>query len=270
MTRSLLFGAVCLLVGFATGCGSDDDPPVEIGLIWQDDFEGPAGQLPDPDRWVFDVGTDWGNAQLEFDTDRAENVSLDGDGHLAITAREEAYGGQDYTSGRIKTKGLFEQTYGRFEARIWLPEGQGIWPAFWMLGANIDEVGWPACGEIDIMEYLGHEPHVLHGTIHGPGHYGGSAISARHALSQGGFNLGFHEFAVEWHEGTITWLVDGYDYHTVTPDDLPHGATWVYDRPFFMLLNLAVGGRWPGPPDESTVFPQTMLVDYVRVYGPLR
>ena len=132
----------------------------EYGIIWQDEFEGPAGQLPDPAKWVFDVGTDWGNLQLEFDTDRAENVSLDGGGNLAIVARREDFGGQEYTSGRIKTKGLFEQTYGRFEARIKLPVGQGIWPAFWMLGADIDDVHWPQCGEIDIMEYLGQEPRV--------------------------------------------------------------------------------------------------------------
>jgi beta-glucanase (GH16 family) len=268
MSRGLALIVVALVLGASIGCSEEDQPP-EIGIIWEDDFDGPAGQLPDPENWRFDVGTGWGNGQLEFDTDRAENVSLDGTGNLAIVAREEEFGGRSYTSGRIKTKDLFEKTHGRFEARIKLPEGQGIWPAFWLLGADIDEVSWPACGEIDIMEYLGHEPNVLHGTIHGPGHFGGGAITRRHVLAQGGFNLGFHVFAVEWSEDAITWMVDGLAFLTVTPADLPRGATWVYDHPFFVILNVAVGGRWPGAPDDSTVFPQTMLVDYVRVYGEL-
>jgi beta-glucanase (GH16 family) len=268
MNRRLSLIAILLAVGAAAGC-QDEEKPAEYGLIWQDEFDGPAGRLPDPGKWAFDLGTDWGNLQLEYDTDRAENVSLDGAGNLAITARVEEYAGREYTSGRIKTRGLFARAHGRFEARIKLPVGQGLWPAFWMLGANIDQVRWPACGEIDIMEYRGHEPRVLHGSLHGPGHYGDTAVTKKHVLGQGGFNLGFHVFAVEWSEDSITWLVDGYAYHTVTPNDLPPGATWVYGRPFFILLNVAVGGRWPGSPDETTVFPQTMLVDYVRVYGVL-
>ena len=267
MNRMLILVAGLLCLGVVTGCSKNEPPAPEYGIIWQDEFEGPAGQLPDAAKWAFDVGTDWGNLQLEFDTDRAENVSLDGQGNLAIVARREDFGGQKYTSGRITTKGLFEQTHGRFEARIKLPIGQGIWPAFWMLGANIDDVHWPQCGEIDIMEYLGQEPRSIHGTIHGTGHSGDDAVSRKHTLAQGGFNLGFHVFAVEWSEGSITWFVDGYAFHTATPADLPHGGTWVYEHPFFIILNLAVGGRWPGPPDENTIFPQTMLVDYVRVYG---
>jgi beta-glucanase (GH16 family) len=251
------------------GCSEDEEVPSEYGIIWQDEFTGPAGQRPDASKWQFDIGTNWGNRQLEWDTDRAKNVSLDGAGNLAITAREEDFAGQPYTSGRIKTKDLFEQAYGRFEARIKLPIGQGIWPAFWMLGADIDELRWPQCGEIDIMEYLGHEPRELHGTLHGPGHYGNAAMTRKHVLAQGGFNLGFHSFAVEWTPDSITWQVDGFTYYSVTPADLPAGATWVYNHPFFILLNVAVGGNWPGSPDETTEFPQTMLVDYVRVYGTL-
>lgn len=262
---------ILLLLGLAlvADCSEDEEPAVKIGLIWEDEFEGPAGQLPSAQNWQFDIGTGWGNAQLEYDTNRPENVSLDGEGHLAITALDEEFNGQSYTSGRITTKDLFEPTYGRFEARIKLPVGQGIWPAFWMLGNDLDQVSWPQCGEIDIMEYLGHEPHVLYGTIHGPGYSGNSAIGQRHVLAQGGFNLGFHTFAVEWAENSITWQVDGFTFHSVTAGDLPAGTEWVYDHPFFLLLNLAVGGRWPGSPDETTVFPQTMLVDYVRVYGLL-
>jgi beta-glucanase (GH16 family) len=257
-----------MALAFAMDCGKDIETQ-DYGLLWQDEFDGPAGELPDAERWAFDIGTNWGNAQLEFDTNRPSNVSLDGEGHLAITAREEEYEGQPYTSGRIKTQGLFQQTYGRFEARIKLPVGQGIWPAFWLLGANFEEVGWPECGEIDIMEYRGQEPRVLHGSLHGPGYSGSNAITDQHVLAQGGFHLGFHIFAVEWSEAGIAWEVDGFRYNSVNPADLPPGTDWVFHHPFFILLNLAVGGYWVGDPDESTVFPQTMLVDWVRVYGPL-
>ena len=262
-----------LLIAALVVCGSSalaqaGEAP-ERKLIWHDEFEGPAGQLPDPAKWQFDIGTDWGNAQLEFDTDRPENVSLDGRGNLAITAREESYQGQPYTSGRIKTKDLFEQTYGRFEARIRVPVGQGMWPAFWMLGEDIDEVGWPQCGEIDIMEYRGHEPSILHGTIHGPGYKGDDSIGNSWVLEGAGFHEDFHVFAIEWTADRIEWFVDGEKYHSVSPSDLPEGTEWVYDHPHFIILNLAVGGRWVGSPDEHTRFPQSVLVDWVRVYAPL-
>jgi beta-glucanase (GH16 family) len=266
MSRIILLAALLVLVA---GCSKQEEPLPEIGLIWSDEFEGPAGQLPDPQKWRFDIGTDWGNLQLEWDTDRPENVSLDGEGHLAITAREEEFSGQPYTSGRIKTQDLFERRYGRIEARIKVPVGQGIWPAFWMLGNDIDQISWPNCGEIDIMEYRGHEPRVLHGTIHGPGHAGDNSVGQRHELAQGGFHLGFHVFAVDWSADSIVWTVDDFAHHSVTPSDLPAGADWVYRHPFFILLNVAVGGRWPGSPNETTSFPQTMLVDWVRVYGEI-
>ena len=236
--------------------------------IWQDEFDGPAGQLPDPARWVFDLGTDWGNKQLEWTTDHPANVSLDGQGNLAITARREEFQGQPYTAARIKTKGLFEFTYGRVEARIKLPEGQGIWPAFWMLGADIDQVGWPHCGEIDVMEFLGQDVHTSYGTIHGPGHAGDDSIGDTFRLADGAFNEDFHIFTVDWSSREIVWSVDGREYHRVERAGFPEQARWVYDHDFFMLLNVAVGGRWPGNPDATTTFPQTMLVDYVRVYAP--
>jgi len=253
-------------LALTAGCREETPVPV-YGLIWSDEFEGPAGQLPSSGKWIFDTGTDWGNNQLEWDTDLPTNVSLDGQGNLAITARREEFSGQSYTSGRIKTKGLFERRYGRFEARIKLPVGQGIWPAFWMLGNDIDGVHWPNCGEIDIMEYRGQEPQILHGSVHGPGYSGDGALTKTHVLGQGGFTFSFHEFAVEWSPQGIIWFIDGYAYHTVTSIDLPAGTNWVFDHPFFLLLNLAVGGDWVGPPDITTEFPQTMLVDYVRVYG---
>lgn len=254
------------LLPFLLGFGRCGTEPTELRVVWQDEFDGPAGQLPDPAKWRFDVGTGWGNAQLEYDTDRPENVSLDGNGHLAITAREEAYLGSAYTSGRINTSGLFEQARGRFEARIKLPVGQGIWPAFWLLGGDFESVGWPDCGEIDVMEYRGQEPRIVHGSIHGPGYSGGRAVTGHFDLGHG-FYGDFHVFAIEWDTNRITWIVDDTRYQTVTPSDLPAGARWVFDHPFFLILNVAVGGHFVGPPDATTTFPQTMLVDYVRVYG---
>lgn len=254
-----------LIASLLTGCSDptgSEIPPMK--LAWADEFEGPAGQLPDADNWDYDIGTNWGNNQLEYDTDRPENVSLDGSGHLAITAREESYLGQDYTSGRIVTRDLFERTYGRFEARIKLPTGQGIWPAFWLLGVDIETVGWPACGEIDIMEYRGQAPSTVLGSLHGPGYSAGQAISETLVLSDGRFDNSYHVFAVEWRSDSIKWFVDDVNYHTVNRGE--QSGDWVFDRPFYIILNVAVGGNFVGPPDASTVFPQTMLIDWVRVY----
>jgi beta-glucanase (GH16 family) len=236
-------------------------------LSWSDEFEGSAGTLPDPNHWVFETGGDgWGNNQQEFDTNRAENASLDGSGQLVITARKESYMNRGYTSARIKTQGKFEHTYGRYEARMQIPFGQGIWPAFWMLGNNIGSAGWPSCGEIDIMENIGKEPDTVHGTVHGPGYSGGAGIGAPQKLASGRFADGYHVFAIEWEKDVIRWYVDGKLYQTRTPKDVPTGSKWVYDHPFFIILNLAVGGQWPGNPDGTSTFPQTLKVDYVRVY----
>ena len=258
---------VTALLAWGGSCG-DDSPTWD--LVWEDEFDGPAGQLPDSTNWRFDVGVDWGNAQLEYDTDRAENVSLDGAGHLAITARKENYQGEDgereYTSGRINTSGLFEQARGRFEARIKLPVGQGMWPAFWLLGNDISTAYWPACGEIDIMEYRGQAPSIVHGSLHGPGYSGGGALTSRYTLSGRSFDADFHVFTVDWERDRLTWYVDGKLYKVVIPDDLPAGTRWVFDHPFFVILNLAVGGNFVGPPNTATLFPQAMLVDWVRVY----
>lgn len=258
--RSGAWAALALATSLLAGCG---DEPRWV-LSWSDEFDGPAGAPPDPAVWSFDIGTDWGNAQLEYDTDRPENVSLDGAGHLAITARREAYGGQPFTSGRIKTQGRVEQRWGRFEARLRLPSGRGLWPAFWMLGSDFPEVGWPASGEIDVMEYRGQEPTVVLGTVHGPGYSGGASVSGRYDLLGGRFDTEFHVFGVEWSADAITWYVDDTPYHRVRPGDLP--GPWVFDQPFFIILNVAVGGHFVGPPDPATPFPQSMLVDWVRLY----
>jgi beta-glucanase (GH16 family) len=258
------------------GASSDASPGAGDGggelsgwkLVWSDEFDGPAGALLDTSRWVYEVGGGgWGNNQLEFDTNRAENASLDGMGELVITARKEAYMGREYTGARLKTQGKFEHGYGRYEARMRIPFGQGIWPAFWMLGSDIGSAGWPACGEIDIMENIGREPDTIHGTVHGPGYSGGAGIGMSSKLPAGQrYADAYHVFAIEWEKDVLRWYVDGKLYQTRTPRDLPNNARWVYDHQFFILLNLAVGGQWPGNPDATTTFPQTLKVDYVRVY----
>jgi beta-glucanase (GH16 family) len=215
-------------------------------------------------------GGGWGNNELETYTNRAQNAHIQ-DGNLVITANKETYTGPDgitrqYTSARLKTQGLFDQKYGRFEARIKIPQGQGMWPAFWMLGSNIGTIGWPACGEIDIMENIGKEPDKVHGSMHGPGYSGSHGLTGTYTVPSGKFADDFHIFAVEWETSAVRFYVDGNLYETRTPSDLPPGSTWVFDHPFFILLNVAVGGDWPGSPDNTTVFPQTMQVDYVRVY----
>jgi beta-glucanase (GH16 family) len=247
-------------------------------LSWQDEFNDPAGTRPSSSRWVFNIGGEpqWGNQEWQHYTDRPQNVSTDGNGNLAITARREKlpgmqncpYGTCDLTSGRITTKGTFNQAYGRFEARIKIPSGQGLWPAFWMMGNNIDSVGWPNSGEIDIMEVIGREPRTLYGTLHGPGYSGGAGLGGFTTLPAGApFSDAFHIFAIEWSEDRVVWMVDGRQYFSYARTQLPAGKVWVFDHPFFILLNVAVGGEWPGPPNASTVFPATMLVDYVRAYS---
>jgi len=262
---------VVALFAFAA-CGTRVPSPRPA---WHDEFDGPAGASFDRAKWVADTGGHgFGNKERQFYTTRGVNVALDGSGHLVITARAEPassaykcwYGRCLYTSTRLKTKGLFEQAYGRFEARIRVPRGQGIWPAFWMLGADIDAVGWPQSGEIDILENIGREPSIIHGTLHGPGYSGAAGISGADTLSQGAYADDFHIFTVAWRPNEIRWYVDGRQYHRLTPADLPSGTKWVFDHPFFLLLNLAVGGAWPGDPDATTTFPQMMIVDYVRAY----
>jgi len=241
-------------------------------LTWSDEFDAPDGSAPDPKKWTAETGGGgWGNNELEYYTARRTNSRVE-KGNLVIDALQEKFTGPDgvsreYTSARLKTERLFTQKYGKFEARIRIPKGQGMWPAFWMLGDDIPAVGWPACGEIDIMENIGSEPATVHGTIHGPGYSGGKSLGAPYAVSSGNVADDFHVFGVEWEPKEIRFYVDGQLYETRTPGDLPAGARWVFDHPFFVILNVAVGGGWPGSPDASTKFPQEMLVDYVRVYS---
>ncbi|MFC6645798.1 glycoside hydrolase family 16 protein [Granulicella cerasi] len=241
-------------------------------LTWSDEFNGPDGSAPDPAKWSFVVdGKGFGNQELEYYTDRAVNTHVE-HGNLVITALKEDFTGKDgvlrhYTSGRIETKGKFAQQYGRFEARIKFPRGKGVWPAFWMLGDDIEKVGWPKSGELDIVENIGREPSKIHGSLHGPGYSGGSPLTGAYTLPDGKiFADDFHVFAVEWDPKEIRFYCDGHLYETETTDSIPEAKHWAFDHPFFILLNFAVGGGWPGNPDETTQFPQQMLVDWVRVY----
>lgn len=240
-------------------------------LVWSDEFNGANGSSLDPKKWSYELGgKGWGNDELESYTQRPANIH-ESDGNLVITALHEDYTGADkiprhYTSARIQTKGLFAQAYGRFEARMQLPSGRGIWPAFWMLGSNIDGAGWPNAGEIDILETIG-APDTMYSTLHGPGYSGSHGISAKYMLPAGErVDRGFHTYAVEWGPDDIRFFFDNRLIVERTPASLPAGTRWVYDHPFFILLNLAVGGKWPGNPDATTHFPQKMLIDYVRVY----
>lgn len=237
-------------------------------LIWSDEFTQPNGTAPDPSKWAFDVGGDgWGNDELEYYTSRINNARIE-QGKLVIEARREELGGRHYTSARLLTKGKWSWKYVRVEARIKIPRGRGMWPAFWMMGTNMDAVGWPTGGEIDIMENIGREPRTVHGTVHGPGYSGDKGIGGSFVLpGRKAFADEFHVFAIEWETNRIRWFVGDKRYFSVTPKSLPKGAQWVFTAPQFLLLNLAVGGSWPGNPDPTTEFPQRMLVDYVRVYA---
>jgi beta-glucanase (GH16 family) len=229
-------------------------------LVWHDEFK---DSVINPLNWTFDTGTDgggWGNNELEYYTSRPENVTVK-NGNLLIIARKENYGNRQYTSGRIKTLYLQRWTYGRIEARIKLPGKQGLWPGFWMLGENMDEIGFPYCGEIDIMEFVNTDP-TLHGTMHWAyngelADYGGSTVVS--SVNE------YHIYSVEWDSNSIKWVVDGKQYwEGLIKNNI--NQTNAFHKPFDILLNLAIGGIWPGNPDETTNFPDTMYVDYVRVY----
>ena len=238
-------------------------------LVWDDEFNGSAGAPPDPSKWTPEVaGNGWGSKQLEYNTDNL-NAYQDGQGNLVLEARkgnpEELqcwYGPCRYTSARISTSGHFSFTYGLLEARIKIPYGQGLWSAFWLLGSNCATVGWPTCGEIDVMEQVGKkEPATIHGSAHGPEKFSGSCT-----LPHGAFADGFHVFVLQWDPSHLSFFVDGMNYATLDKATLTNQQDWVYNHPYDIILNVAVGGVWPGSPDSTTVFPQKMYVSYVRLY----
>lgn len=286
--KSLKMGVINVIcmcaVLMLTNCNTDETQVVArlTNLVWQDEFD--VDGTPDPALWtpligdgtLYGLPAGWGNNELQYYTGRQENVRVE-NGVLVITADEESYEGSNYTSARLVTQGLFEQQYGRFEARIRLPVGKGIWPAFWLLGNDCDENPWPQCGEIDIMEYLGNAPTVVLGSVHGPGYNAGDAISKEYELVNDRFDEGFHIFGIEWGPDYINYYVDGDLYQTITPEttqeeaityNAPENAgEWVFNRPFYIIINMAVGGSLPGNPNAETEFPQSMYVDYVRVYN---
>lgn len=264
VTKTMVLLAV---VSIFWGCSNSEVQTVATfnKLVMQDEFD-TDGEL-NSSIWTYDIGTGdngWGNNELQYYTNRDENISIQ-NGVLIITAQKEDFNGASYTSARIKSQGLFEQKYGRFEAKMRLPYGAGMWPAFWLLGNNITEVGWPQCGEIDIMEYRGQEPTIIHGSVHGPGYSSGQAITKSFELEKDRFDTGFHVFGIEWGPEYINYYVDDTLYNQITPSDVT--GEWVLDHPFYIIINLAVGGDYVGAPNAETVFPQSMLVDYVRVYA---
>lgn len=238
-------------------------------LLWGDEFDGPPGAPPDPAVWGHEVGgRGWGNDELQCYTDSTDNASLDGNGNLAVMVRRvhpgPATDGCSYTSARLITKDRVAFTHVLVSARIRLPRGTGLWPAFWMLGQDIDDNPWPRCGEIDVMENFGVDPTSVSGTVHGPGFAGHQGVGFAHAA---GTDLtdDFHDYAVHWDTDRVHWYLDGARIGTVTRADLP-GRQWPFDHDFYLLLNVAVGGDHSVPPDDSLDFPQSMLVDHVRVY----
>jgi beta-glucanase (GH16 family) len=247
--------------------------PDALTLTWSDEFDGAAGTAPDAGKWGHDTGgSGWGNNEREYYTTSTQNAALDGQGHLVITARTDNasqyqcwYGLCQYTSARLLTANTFTQRYGHFEARIKLPPGQGLWPAFWMQGDG--GAVWPNNGEIDVMETVGSDEGTNHGSMHGPGYSGGNPLTGTYTLPGGAqLSSDYHTYAIDWGPNGVVWSLDGTAVENHVRADAG-GNQWVFDHPFFMLLNLAVGGNWPGDPTSSTPFPATMSVDYVRVYS---
>jgi len=283
---------LCLLLPWATlallsGCAAR--APVEtadtgLTLVWRDEFDGPAGARVDSTRWRHDIGDGcgvgicgWGNNEKEWYTSDPANVALDGEGNLRIVARPAQsltcyYGPCRYTSGKITTRGLLDVGPGRVEARIRLPAGQGLWPAFWMLGRDCASVGWPQCGELDIMEYRGSDPRTTSSAIHGSGYSGQTPFAHALTLATGSatFAEAFHRFAIEWDSARVRYYVDDSLHYAVTRQELTRYGPSVLGNRFFLILNLAVGGHFDGDPASDAILPATMLVDYVRVWSPAR
>ena len=259
---------------YGTG-GAPTAPPAEpadpdfedLDLVWNDEFDGPAGAPADAARWTIDPGLPQNNEQQVYTP--SGNGFHDGQGSFVLEARQEEREGRQYTSHRMNTSGTFSTQYGRFEARVKVPEGRGLWPAFWMMGSDfLEGRPWPYNGEIDIMEFIGQDPTNAHSTLHAPAYNGAGGHGGSYTLPDGSkISDGFHIWAAEWDSEGIQFSLDGRDVFYADKDEVESTrGPWVYDHDFYMILNLAVGGDWPGPPDGSTPFPSRMLVDYVRVY----
>lgn len=275
----LLYGCGAASV-VSTGPNVPTAPTTTWVQVWSDEFDGPAGARIDSTKWSYDTGDGcaegicgWGNNEKESYTDAAENVALNGQGQLMIVARRApaglacTYGPCAYTSARITTRGKMLAAPGRVEARIKLPTGQGLWPAFWMLGYTSPLVRWPDCGELDIMENKGSQPSTTSSAVHGPGYSGQTPFAHANTLASGVLSDDFHIFAVEWNSVAVQFFVDGNPHYWVTRDAIEGYGKSILDQPFFLMLNLAVGGHFDGDPQSDAIFPATMLVDYVRVYA---
>ena len=255
-------------------------PKITYTQVWSDEFDGAAGSSVDPAKWSFDLGDGctagicgWGNNEKEYYTNASDNVSLDGQGHLAIVARPAVlnttcyYGPCKYTSAKITTRGKMSAAPGRVEARIRIPKGQGLWPAFWMLGNDFGTVGWPKSGELDIMENKGSAPSTSSSAIHGPGYSGNTPFAHANTISAPATLADdYHLYAVEWDAVGASFYVDGIMHYQVLRGDIQRYGTSILDKPYYIILNLAVGGNFDGDPASDSILPATMLVDYVRVY----
>ena len=260
---------------------ASDPGPSGWNMVWSDEFNDPAGTPPNPAYWSYEIGDGtansnpgWGNSELQYYTNSTDNSATDGSGNLVITAREADgsltcyYGPCEYTSARLISQYKAEFAYGRIESRIQVPSGaDGLWPAFWSLGTDIGEVGWPQTGEIDFMEYVSRLPNEIFGTIHGPGYSGGASFGDLYTFGEPVYN-DYHTFAIEWEPDLINWYVDGILYHTAVPADVAPNE-WVFNDPVFLIYNMAIGGNFGGPVSDDLNFPQELKIDYVRVYqGP--
>lgn len=285
--RSITNAAGLLIFGALLACTNSTPSGVpaaatgEWTRVWSDEFDGPAGSRIDTTKWRYDTGDGctsgncgWGNNEKEYYTDAPENIGLNGSGQLMIVARLAPpgltcyYGSCRYTSAKINTRGKVNAAPGRVEARIKLPSGQGLWPAFWMLGSSFPATPWPQCGELDIMENHGSTSSGISSAVHGPGYSGNTPFVRGYALTNGSFADDFHTFSVEWDSVEVRFLVDSTVHYTVRRSELERFGKSVLDQPFFLILNLAVGGSFDGDPKSDAILPATMLVDYVRVYQP--
>ena len=272
--------SVLLLCACSTASIVSTVPAATWVQVWSDEFDGAAGARIDSTKWSYETADGcqqgicgWGNSEKEYYTDASENVALNGQGQLMIVARRApagltcSYGPCLYTSGRITTRGKMLAAPGRVEARIKLPTGQGLWPAFWMLGHTSPLVRWPDCGELDIMENKGSQPSTTSSAVHGPGYSGQTPFAHANNLASGILSDDFHTFTVEWDSLAVRFFVDGTAHYGVTRDGLERYGKSILNQPFFLMLNLAVGGHFDGDPQSDAIFPATILVDYVRVYA---
>jgi len=280
MSRYLVLALTLSLACTSNTPSTASTPPATVWIkVWSDEFDGAAGTPIDATKWNYDLADGcssgicgWGNNEKEYYTNAAENVALNGQGQLAIVARLAPaglscyYGPCRYTSAKITTRSKMEAAPGRVEARIKLPAGQGLWPAFWMLGRSFPATPWPQCGELDIMENRGSKPATTSSAVHGPGYSGNTPLAHAHTLLQGTFSDDFHTFAVEWDSLHVRFFVDSDTHYWITRDGVKQFGKSILDQSFFVILNLAVGGGFDGDPQSDTIFPATMLVDYVRVY----